>query len=894
MKPGTRISHYRIVDQLGRGGMGIVYKAEDTKLDRIVALKVLPAAALASEDDRARFYREAKAAAALHHPNIATIFGIDEGQVDDGAESQPFIAMEFVDGQTLAGRIAHGPLPIRDGVSIAVQIAEGLKAAHAKGIVHRDIKSGNVMLREDGRAKILDFGLAMTAASTRLTQLGSTLGTAAYMSPEQARGEEVDPRTDLWSLAVVLYEMVTGRLPFPGDYEQAIVYGILNAVPEPVTGLRTGVPMELERIVTKLLAKDRSRRYQNAADLVVDLESVDIEASRVSSVGVVSKTGVAATALSPPAERSRFRWLWVPVALVLFLAGLAAGRILQSPDNQIPVEGLEGFAVSPDGESVAYSAGGALWLRLLSDLNHRRLVDSIGVENPFWSPGGDQIGFVAGGKLSRIDATGGAAVEICEIPFGGFLNAVWTADGTIYFLVVTGGATSEVFAVPEQGGSPRSFLRSSEDSGVYTYLDIGPMKGGRSFILSKLSSDDDAPRVDFVTISADGSARSLLSVESRDAVYPAYSPTGHIVYATGGAIWAISLTDSDRSVVQPLRIETGAGRPSISESGTLVYQGVTSGISRAPTIPSSQVSTRQTELLLVDRIGNTVASIGTADGGSFDPVLSEDGSRVAVGYNGDVWLYSVGREARVRLTFGEGGEYPDIWIPGTNLLIYTQLGGSGRGDIEVVDTDDATRTYDLIATTTPEFGPDLTPDRKHLVYYEIQQETNRDIVYVPVEIENGRIVTKGEPQPLVKTPFDEAMPAVSPDGRFVAYHANRTGRWEIYLTRFPDGRREWPVSGEGGTIAHWNPKGGEIFYVDTSGNLVSVPVDTSGEQPVIGEASVLFNGAPFGHSFTSGFHNGYYGVDPSGDEFIVVGFEDAEGTTALTVVENWYSEFEEK
>jgi serine/threonine protein kinase len=228
MNPGTIISHYRVVGQLGQGGMGIVYKAEDTKLDRTVALKLLPPHALASEDDRARFYREARAAAALNHPNIAHVYEIDESDVE-GEGKRPFIAMEYIDGESLAERIAKGPLPLQDAISIAAQVADGLKAAHEKDIVHRDVKSGNIMLTSAGVPKILDFGLAKTAASTKLTQMGSTLGTVAYMSPEQARGEEVDRRSDVWSLGVILYEMVSGRMPFLGDYEQATIYGILNA-----------------------------------------------------------------------------------------------------------------------------------------------------------------------------------------------------------------------------------------------------------------------------------------------------------------------------------------------------------------------------------------------------------------------------------------------------------------------------------------------------------------------------------------------------------------------------------------------------------------------------------------------------------------------------------------
>ncbi len=285
---GKTLSHYKILEELGRGGMGIVYKGEDTKLHRTVAIKVLPAAALSSDDDRARFYREARAAASLSHPNIATVYEIDEavpeGSKDD--DLRPFIAMEFIEGDTLEDRIKQGPMKLREAVRIASEMAEGLKAAHAKDIVHRDIKAANVMLDGDGRAKILDFGLAQTAQSTKLTRMGSTLGTVAYMSPEQARGEEVDARTDIWALGVTLYEMIAGTHPFGGDYEQAVIYSIMNEDPEPLTAVRTGVPMGLEWIINKCLSKSSSARYQSCTDLMVDLLNIDL--AQTSSLSGIS------------------------------------------------------------------------------------------------------------------------------------------------------------------------------------------------------------------------------------------------------------------------------------------------------------------------------------------------------------------------------------------------------------------------------------------------------------------------------------------------------------------------------------------------------------------------------------------------------------------------------
>ncbi len=360
------ISHYNILSELGRGGMGVVYKAADTKLDRTVALKVLPPHSIGSQDDRARFYREARAAAALHHPHIATIFEIDE---DDG---QPFIAMEYVDGQALDDRIAERPLPLKQAVGMAIQIAEALKAAHAKNIVHRDIKSANVMLTSSGDAKVLDFGLAKTAASTKLTQMGSTLGTVAYMSPQQARGEDVDHRTDLWSLGAVMYQMIAGKLPFPGDFEQAVVYSILNEEPQPLTAVRTGVPMGLEWIVSKLLAKDPDERYQTATDLLVDLRTVDLTAAGMSRSRVAAADPAALQSAESKSTRKRsVASVWVMAGFLVGLAvmGLIWAFVPKSTVTETVVEtsvkrfqvplrasgGLSGVDISPDGSKIVYA-----------------------------------------------------------------------------------------------------------------------------------------------------------------------------------------------------------------------------------------------------------------------------------------------------------------------------------------------------------------------------------------------------------------------------------------------------------------------------------------------------------------------------------------------------------
>ncbi|MCK4546379.1 MAG: serine/threonine-protein kinase [Candidatus Eisenbacteria sp.] len=418
---GKTISHYKILEKLGEGGMGVVYKAEDTKLQRTVALKFLPPALTIDPDAKERFIYEARAASALDHQNICTIYEINE------ADEQTFIAMAHIQGQTLKEKIRSGPLKLDEALDIGIQIAEGLREAHRKGIVHRDIKSANIMVTDDGQAKIMDFGLAKLTGRTNLTKEGTTLGTVGYMSPEQARGEAVDHRTDIWSLGILVYEMVTGRLPFRGDYEQAVVYSILNEEPEPMTALRTGVPMELERIVAKAMAKTPGERYQHVDEIPVDLRAIKMMPSGVSS-SYSSMINVSRASASRPTRWKRA----IPWALVVLLgitAGVACRRLwgrapegssavrrltLRLPDTE-PLWLSLGFqepsmALSPDGTELVYVAyrDGArqLYLREMDQFDARPIPGTEDGRNPIFSPDGEWIAFFTGGKLKKISLSG--------------------------------------------------------------------------------------------------------------------------------------------------------------------------------------------------------------------------------------------------------------------------------------------------------------------------------------------------------------------------------------------------------------------------------------------------------------------------------------------------------
>ncbi|MBT8400401.1 MAG: serine/threonine-protein kinase, partial [Rhodothermia bacterium] len=560
MTPGTIISHYRVVDQLGRGGMGIVYKAEDTKLDRTVALKLLPPHALVSEDDRARFYREARAAAALNHANIAHVYEIDEAAVENG-ESRPFIAMEYIDGDSLSEVIQRGPLPLKDAINYASQIAEGLKVAHEANIVHRDIKSGNVMLTSKGVVKILDFGLAKTAASTKLTQMGSTLGTVAYMSPEQARGEEVDRRSDIWSAGVILYEMITGQMPFPGDYEQAIVYGILNEDPESLTALRAGVPMALDGIMAKLLTKDPDLRYQHIDELPADLKAIDLGSavtrSRISTGSRSAITPAQPSAIetaSRPARRPP--WYAHPVAIgaAALLFGAAMGFLLRQPPEvpkpvrylSLPTHGIRDATnptISPDGEYIAFAGtdtSAQSETLFIYETSTGRMHGFTGtIAEPEWmsfSPNGRWLLYNSPAGVYRLLVPDGQPIMISSK----FETAAWESDESLII------AWETVRRISASGGEQDTLARL-DSTAAHNGLFAPRMLGASGQILVTAPTPDgnwDLARVDLET------GKYEVLVERAAAGH--YLPTGHLLYIRN----LEGSQDAGALAIQPFDLET--------------------------------------------------------------------------------------------------------------------------------------------------------------------------------------------------------------------------------------------------------------------------------------------------------------------------------------------------
>lgn len=894
---GTTISHYRITAKLGEGGMGVVYKAEDTKLDRPVALKFLAAHLVSDEGVRKRFEREAKAAAALNHPNICTVHEIDEFQ------GKTFIAMAFLEGEALDKRIEAGPLKLNDALDIATQTAKGLQAAHSKGIVHRDIKPANMMIGGDGQVTIMDFGLAQLADRSKLTRTDETMGTVSYMSPEQTYGAGIDHRSDIWSLGVVIYEMVVGEQPFKGHYDKAVMYSITSEEPEPMTTLRTGVPMELELLANKCLAKDADRRYQGAAELIVDLETLSdklksgkstiLPAAVVTGAdaGLEQTTGQAESP-SLPARRLERRQplkqatLTVAVAIIALLVGVVGAVQFRGPSSpqEMPVRrfsftpdhlsyfGMGDIAqamISPSGKHIAYVAGvenSMLWIRDLDREEPREIEGTEGARFPSWSPDSELILFAASGEVRRVSAQGGAATTICQLPQPSYFGGSYSPDGTS--IVFSSGGTWRLYEVPARGGTPRQFAEvdwAGKGPSMVVPRFLPSSSGGRTLLYAKGSAGGTEM---FVWNLETGEPRLL-----GDGFSPVYSPTGHIVYETESGIWALPFSLETLSPTgEAFPILQDGREPSVSDDGTLVYTDLRRG--------------RQ-GLIWLDRQGKNLGVIGQPQPEIRELDLSPDGRRVVVhgleDGNIDVWVHDVERPLRQRVTFHSGFDGRAIWGPSDEEVTFHST-REGYYDIYTRRLEGTGEPTLLKGTPLSERPGHWSSDGKHLLYQVDDLENGPDLWRLERKRDGGGF----DSIPFLQTSFSEIAPRFSLDGRFVVYQSDKSGRNEIYVRAFPGGENEWQVSADGGGRPRWSQNSKEIFYVK-GGTLVTTAVST---EPTFttGTTTPLFQ-----HTSLRGGGAGY-DVSADGQRFVVVETlesEDAE-PPSIRVVQNWFAEFKDR
>ena len=932
MNAGTQIAHYKIISALGKGGMGEVYLADDTKLDRQVAIKVLPDAVRQDPERLARFRREAKAAASLNHPNIATIHSIEE------ADNVLFIVMEYVDGETLSERIPPDGMDLDVFFSTFIPLADALAHAHQQGRVHRDLKPANIMVAEDGTPKILDFGLArimpVAEEPEEADQLGSQdetrtldanklnqpvkpptdpsamspgpklMGTPQYMSPEQAESETLDHRTDIFSFGVVMYEALTGRKAFEGSSRASLLGRIINENPEPVTSLKPITPYQLWLAIDRCLRKNRAVRTQTALELFTDLEGVkkDVEAGMVlvdaNTIPVSEPVSEPAVPVQVPFWRQTTGI--AALALVALLIGLTTSWFLKPGPSPRPrtftlameavVWRFDAPVLSPDGTMIVYTKtlSGPLWIRDLITETDRELAGTDGGEHPFWSPDSRTVGYIKNasndqnGGLRTVSVQGGPSTPLADLPAGASpRGAVWLDDGRILlgvtdaasqlnpgagsaslYQVLAGGGTMEVFLAPDTTRAERSI--------TYPFLLPG---GTPAFCIT-----DTAGAGSIVMLSGQDRV-TLIQHPGETLTHPLYAPSGYIIYQRssfeGGimpvstSLWVLPV-DGNRASGPSSLLFNAALIPSGSSDGTLLY-------SKSPATAVQNLN----RLVWSNRSGTVLESIGRPQANFIMPVLAPDDSRVAVQAseqgNFDIWNYDTERGTDTRLTFDGGFDGTPAWSPDGNEVVF-QSRRNGNPDLFRRHADGSGVVASLLTSPAIEVSPHWS--RQYVVY--MSGEIGSFDIWA---FEPGG---DGEPFALVAAEHQEANPALSPDARYVAYDSNESGRYEVYVMRFPSGQGRWQVSSEGGVRPRWNGDGTELFFV-SGDNMMAVEVST---RSVFrrGIPKTLFSGSSANLSLPI-----YYDVSADGQRFVVVQQAAPKEQTRSTVwlVQDWAARFRE-
>jgi serine/threonine protein kinase/Tol biopolymer transport system component len=849
---GTKLGPYEIQSPLGAGGMGEVYRARDTRLDRTVAIKVLNAQLVASPDLRARFEREARIISQLQHPNICVLHDVgNEGPID-------YLVMEFLQGESLAERLGKGPIPPEQVVSIAIEIAEALEKAHRAGVVHRDLKPGNVMLTKSG-AKLLDFGLAkplgaagrgsgssssvfaaaltntMPAASpaSPLSSAGSVIGTVQYMSPEQIQGVEADARSDIFSFGVMLFEMVTGKRTFEGKTQASIVGQILAVDPPSVSTLRPQTPPRLERVIRLCLDKDPDERIQTAHDLKLELR------------GIAESTPVVAvqSAAVAPARR---RWVPWAVAAVLAVAAVAfALAYIQS--LRVPQVSVHSYVLppekaafvvtgnsagppvlSPDGLRVAFVARGesgtqTLWIRPMNSAVAQPMAGTDGASYPFWSADSRYVGFFAGGKLNKIEASGGPPQALCDAGAG--RGGTCNSDGIIVF---TPDATTGLERVDAAGGTPVSLSTPDGNETSHRWPDFLP--DGKHFLYFAHGTTSAAGGIYLASL--DTKERKLLLRNDSNAIYAA---PGQLLFVRDNTLMAqgfdvahLALEGEAKPIADHVAVnaDTWRGIMTASMNGELLFQhGAASGGS---------------QLVWYDASGKPGQPVLPDTADYYTPKLSPVGGKLAVTIEvngmGDIWMIDLARHTKTRITFGPQYSNWPIWWPDGKSIVYG-YGPTGTSTAIYRQNADGTGSKEkLLDSPGINVVPfSVSPDGRYIAYMrrDPKSTTSWDIWALPM-------FGDGKPFPVVSTNFVDATPAISPDGKWLAYANDETGRMEVYVQPFPSGAGRWQVSTSSGIVPTWRKDGKELFFDSTDQQVMAVDVQPRGASLELGTPHALF------------------------------------------------------
>ena len=892
LSPGTRLGPYEILEPIGAGGMGEVYRARDTKLGRDVAIKVLPEEFSRDKERLARFEREAKLLAQLNHPCIATLYGLEK---HDG---QKFLVMELVEGEELAERIAQGPIPIDETAPLFIQIAEGLEAAHEKGIIHRDLKPANIKITPEGKPKILDFGLAKALGGEAVaqdlsqsptltkdaTETGVLLGTAPYMSPEQARGKPVDKRTDIWAFGCCLYEALTGKAAFLGETVSDTLAKVLEREHD-WSALPASLPPRLRELLSRCLQKDPKKRIRDIGDVRLEIERA-----------MTDPTG----ALAPPVggvvqAKRRAMLLWIAfVALTGIVAAVAAWNLRPAraphPVSRFEYQfsGRGAVAVSPDGSAFVYSATDGLYLRFLNQLDARRIpgTEEFVVWYPFFSPDGQWVGFFSpsDNQLKKIATSGGAPVSLCNATM--VRGAGWGVDDTIVFIEEEG-----IMRVPANGGTPELLVKPEEGEQVAS---PHVLPDGTSVLFTATASANSrgvqgCDQAQIVVQSLESGDRKVVLTGGTDA---RYVPTGHLVYARENVLYAVPFDITRLEVTAgPVPMVEGVRRRrvfglraanvpySFSETGTLVYV--------------KDLATEH-KLAWVDRSGHK--ELLSAPPGLYrNPMISPDGRRVAVtvdsSENTDIWIWEVAGEKLTRLTFDAAIDEAPAWTPDGSRVVFRS--GRDGGGLFWRAADGSGEVERLLPSDIDSIPLSWSPDGRQLIL-SVRRDggpVGQDIALV--ELEGDLTLT-----PLLQGAW---VPQVSPDGRWLAYTSYESGRgYAVNVRPFPNVEGgPWQISEEStfwASAPRWSSDGRELFYLrrtpffsnlDTEELTEMTRVDVITEPSFsAGNREVLFRGR---YRWTGTRHQ--YDLAPNGERFLMID-EDADDnqSPSIVVVQNWFEE----
>jgi eukaryotic-like serine/threonine-protein kinase len=871
-----RLGPYQIGEQLGAGGMGEVYRARDTRLDRTVAIKIVPAHLAGDAELRERFEREARTISSLNHPNVCTLYDVGrENDID-------FLVMEYLDGQTLASRLEKGPLPLKEALEVAMQIADGLDKAHRQGVVHRDLKPGNVMLTKTG-AKLLDFGLskqsqpvvststvgrsAFPTGGLPLTAQGAIVGTLQYMAPEQLEGIEADTRTDIFAFGSMLHEMVTGRKAFEGKSQVSLIAAIVDHDPPPVSSLQPVSPPLLDHLVKTCLAKNPDKRWQTMADVLIQLKLIAESGGNMASPAITKRIQ----------RQARFAWIAAAALLIVTAAITAAWMFSGNVPTAGPTVSFEvtppsqtatnQFALSPTGSHVvaivASEKAQILWVRALAHLNSNTIPGTEGGTFPFWSPDGRFIGFFADNKLKKVDLFGAPPQIVCDA--GNGAGGTWNGDNVIVF--APGGGP--LFRVTAAGGVATPVTQLDTSKGEILHRHPYFLPDGRHFLYTAISSKPENSGI--YVGSLDSSERKFLLATTQKA---AFSPPGYLLFMRDSTLMAqqfdsrrLELNGDPFRVAEELGTNPGNGATgfTVSNNGELIYK--TGG-------------NTTNYLRWLDRTGKDVGMVG-ARASYENPALSPDLQRIAVseleGTTGDIWILDLMRGTHTRFTFDAANDNGPLWSPDGNRIVF-QSNRSGISDFYQKNSNGVGQEEVVLKSNHEKTANDWSADGRFLLYQDTDPKTRIDLWVLPMSGDK-------KPQPVVRSPFTDFQGRFSPDGKWIAYVSNESGRPEVYIQSYPEAKTRVQISTSGGYQPLWRHDGKELFFLNTAIDAIAVDISTSNDGSLkAGIPHKLFSAPPV----LLATRRNSWEVTPDGQRFLFVsGQQQSTAAVPLTVVVNW-------